>query len=50
MLGIYTGSAINTLNEVFPLKPPWNYNLRNQQEFTIKPMKTVYYDFNSLAY
>ena len=32
---LYTGSATDILNKVFPLKPPSNYNLRNQQEFTI---------------
>ena len=47
---VYTGSATDTLNEVFPLKPPSNYNLRNQQEFTIRPVKTVHYGVNSLAY
>ena len=35
---------------MFPLKPPSNYNLRNQQEFTIRPIKTVHYGLNSLAY
>ena len=47
---LYTGSATDILNKVFPLKPPSNYNLRNQQEFTIWPMKTVHYRLNSLAY
>ena len=37
MFGVHTGQ----LNEVFPLKPPSNYNLRNQQEFTVRPVKTV---------
>ena len=43
-------SATNILNEVFTLKPPSNYNLRNQQEFTVKPIKTVHYGLNSLVY
>ena len=47
---VYTGSATDILNEVFPLKPPANYNLRNQQEFNIRPMKTIHYGLNSLAY
>ena len=34
-------SATYILNEVFPLKPTSNYNLRNQQEFTIRPIKTT---------
>ena len=38
------------LNEVFPLKPLSNYNLKNQQEFSIRPMKTVHYGLNCLAY
>ena len=47
---MFTGSATNILNEVFPLKPPPNYNLRNQQELNKRPMKTVHYGLNLLAY
>ena len=43
-------SVTDILNEVFPLKPPSNYNLRNQPEFTTRPVKTVHYGLNSLAY
>ena len=50
MFRVYTESATDILNEAFPLKPTSNYNLRNQQEFTIRPMKTVHYGLNSLAY
>ena len=50
MFGVCTGSATDILNEVFPLKPPSNYNLRYQKEFTIRPIKTVHYGLNSLAY
>ena len=32
MFRVYTGSATDILNELFPLKPPSNYNLRNQSE------------------
>ena len=39
MFKVYTGSANDFLNEVFPQKPPSNYNLRNQPEFTIRPIK-----------
>ena len=39
MLRVYTGSANDFLNEVFPQKPLSNYNLRNQPEFTIRPIK-----------
>ena len=42
-------SVTDILNEVFP-KPPSNYNLRNQQEFVVRPIKTVHYGLNSLAY
>ena len=35
---------------MFPLKPSSNYNFRNQQEFTIKPVKTLHYGLNYLAY
>ena len=35
---------------MFPLKPPSNYNLRNQPELTVRPMKTVHYGLNYLAY
>ena len=35
---------------VFPLKPPSKYNLRNQQEFTVRPMKIIHCVLNSLAY
>ena len=35
---------------MFPLKPTSNYNLRNQQEFTIKPIKTLHYGLNYLTY
>ena len=41
-------STTDILNEVFPLKPPSNYNLRNQSEFTVRPVKTVHYGLNSL--
>ena len=34
MFGVYT-AATDILNKVFLLKPPSNYNLRNQQEFTL---------------
>ena len=34
-------SATDILTEVFPFKPPSNYNLRNQQEFTVRPIKTT---------
>ena len=50
MFRVYTGSATDILNKVFPLKPASNYNVRNHQEFNIKPMNTVHYEFNSLAY
>ena len=35
MIRVYNESATDISNKVFPLKPPLNYNLRNQQEFTI---------------
>ena len=34
---------------MFPLKPPSNYNLRNQQEFTVNQQKLLY-GLNFLAY
>ena len=43
-------SATDILNEVFPLKPPSNYNLKNQPELPVRPMKTVHYGLNYLAY
>ena len=49
MFGVYT-AATDILNKVFLLKPPSNYNLRNQQEFAIRPMKTVHYVLNYFAY
>ena len=50
MFGVYTGSATDNLNEVFPLKPPSNYNLRNHKEFIRRLIKTVHYGLNSWAY
>ena len=50
MFRVDTGSTTDFLNEVFPLKQPSNYNLRNQQEFTLRPMKSVHYGLNSLSY
>ena len=50
MFTVYTGAVVDILNEVFPLKPPSSYNLINQQEFTLRPIKTVHYGLNSLAY
>ena len=47
---VYTESATNYLNEVFPLKKISSYNLRNQQGFTIKSMKIVHYDLNSFVF
>ena len=35
---------------MFPLKPPSNYNLRNQPEITLRPKKAVHYRLNSWAY
>ena len=35
-------SVTDILNEVLPLKLPSNYNLRNQQEFAVRPIKTVH--------
>ena len=35
---------------MFPFKPTSDYNLRNQQEFTVRPIKTLHYGLNSLAY
>ena len=43
MFRVYTGSATDALSEVFPHKLPSNYNLKNWQEFTIRPMKTKLY-------
>ena len=50
MFRVYTGSATDILNELFPLKQPSNYNLKNQSEFIVRPVKTVHYGLNSLAY
>ena len=50
MFRVYTRSATDILNEVFHFKPPSNYNFRNQQELTIRPMKTAHYELTSLAY
>ena len=50
MFRVYTRSATDILNEVYPVKPPSNNSLRNQQEFTITPMKTLHYGLHSLAY
>ena len=50
MFRVYTGSAIDILNELFPLKSTSNYNLRNQPEFIVRPIKTLHYGLNSLAY
>ena len=50
MFRVYTGSATDILNKVFPLKLPSNYNLRNQQEFNMRLIKTVHYGLNSLAF
>ena len=43
-------STTDILNEVFPVKPLSNYNLRNQSEFTVTPIKTVHYGLDSLEY
>ena len=50
MFRVYTGSATDILNELFPLKPPSNYNLRYLPEFNVRPIKTVYYGLSSLSY
>ena len=50
MFRVYNGSATYILNEVFPLKPPSNYSLSNQSEFTVRPMKIVHYGLDFLAY
>ena len=35
---------------MFPLKPPSNYNLKDQPELTVRPIKTVHYGLNYFAY
>ena len=51
MFRVYTGLLpTDILNEVFALKPLSNYNLRNQSEFTVRPIKTVHYRLDSLEY
>ena len=50
MFTLYPGSATDILNEVFPLKPPWKYNWRNQPEFTVRLIKTAHYGLSSLSY
>ena len=50
MFRVYTGSATDILNEVFLLKPRLNCNLSNQLEFAVRPIKSVRYGLNSLAY
>ena len=50
MFRVYTGSATDILNELFPLKLHSNYNLRNQPEFIVRPIKTAHYGLNSFAY
>ena len=50
MIRVHTGSAPDILDELFRLKPPSNYNLKNQLEFTVRPIKTVHYGMNSMAY
>ena len=47
---LYTGSATNILNEVFLRKPASNYNLSNEYELTVRPIKTAHYGLSSLAY
>ena len=49
MFRVHTRSATDILNQVFPLKPPSHYNLQNQEEFTVKPIKAVHYGLISLA-
>ena len=49
MFRVYTGSATDILNELFPLKPLSKYNLRNQPEFILRSIKTVHYGLNSLV-
>ena len=50
MFRVYTGSATDILNELFPLKPRSNYSLRYLPEFNVRPIKTAYYGLNSLSY
>ena len=35
---------------MFLLKPASNYNLSNEYELTVRPIKTAHYGLNSLAY
>ena len=50
MFRVYTRSATDILNEGFSITPPSNCNLRNQQEFILRHVKTVHYGLNSLTY
>ena len=50
MFRVYAGSATDILNELFPLKPPSNYNLRNQPKFIGRLIKAAHCGLSSLAY
>ena len=47
---IHNGPATDILNEMLPLKSTSNYNFKNHQEFTVRPIQPVHYGLNSLAY
>ena len=50
MLRVYTRSAADILNEVFPVNLESSYSLRNQQMFDTRPTETVHYGSNSFSY
>ena len=45
MFRVYTGSVTDIVNELFPLKPPSNYNLRNQPHCKTYKNCTLWIEF-----
>ena len=50
MFRVFTGSAPDILNEMFPLNPESSYILRNQQTFSTRSIHILHYGSNSLIY
>ena len=50
MFKVYTEQGPDILQDVFPINPQPEYNLRNKTHFATRPIRTVCHGDNSLKY
>ena len=50
MFKVYTKTSPEIMQEVFLIKDPWHYFLRNQRDFVIPTVKSVNYGLESIRF